>query len=1392
MSQKSSLGYLVGLGALAALFPIGEAHAFKTGTHSAAATEVAEQLDAAISSSGSGTLHFEIDGRELEIAISEAEAYQAVIDWKDYFRAGVIGPDGFPDPLTGQIMMHGDESDIVKNLVEAATQVRPPDHDHFEPYEQRRGPAEFRSIDFVTAMLEFFNTRYTPSDAKERAQIVAFIMGYVSHGVGDSFAHTWVNELAGGAWSLQAGNGLWGPFSEEIKHIAVETMVDKLVPSELVSVPGDGGGQERIRLRAPLRFLDAFYSSLPIHSGLAAYNPSSGLQGFIEHYSNFNSYHGGFFYNYLNAQTQVAPSLKSWSGLSGFFDLAEDVNDNAFVNFGLDAAELPEEVMSWLAPAVNPLSWIDEVTGGFIDCHADPTLGLPTPIGDLREALDFVGGVNDRVDEHQEKSEIVRRNWVRLAQCTSENMARANAKDFDPDNPSKNRDSCADVVRAGWTDQGNPDGLYRGSIRPRSDVADIEYIDLNADEQFLLDQKAAFLGEDADDLFLLVDDPINNHAVWELDEAIEGKNGHRSLGTNLQRMLDYVVDFAFRVDELEEVLQPEDDRRLAEDYEAFCSAVRDPGFENCLDIAFAPVAAAGRGVVCAAEHAACTLDNVQTCLGEACQAACPFSNSQCADLCGTGEVSGCEATCDDWLCLEVCVPFVGCGDVCEPFTHTACTFACGLFSSEEDTCLEAAVDEAVCGVEAVVCNVDNFVDTITLDNYADELLTPARAACDTVDEALRLFKCLKGDPNLSEDQQKAERRTCVIDLCQKQTDFSTAECTDTYDDIEQGYEDAKRVKDAISEVTDALKDRPPHEIVNLAFLLEDLQQSPEYLQALKDTVQSTYTNWQNNPPPPTATAKEIDEYNRRGDVIKRWQKLGNDVSNLGTSSDPIGDFEAASEEAADLIQKSNELGLIPTIIGPTAQQIYADIGPSFTETFLPFFNTLQGMKLAPLTRKDLTDLFEDEASLQSRERLPWAHDKMSLACEGDGMNPYCDVFKSFDDPNCLDCDESSLTPNSDRFGWVPGRGMVAWNEYDASNPVRHITTELPFCNSDDSYENLYTRIFKVPASSPEFAGFDDPEEPWTSSQLPVSINTTNKTEGYGSLQVDKCGWTRLESPVFNTTEWGAVGDKLQVDVYIPAEQSNPWWVGDIMMYATVLGADLHYQQLPPSRGLTELPRGAWSTIEFSVPENVRTAMLGDFANASLSIELNYAGCTQPILLDNLRFAGELTKRQDYHLRGSQTYDVATNSLFSFDHVGDWSSNVSLSASDDRVQGTGSVAVNASWWTPVTSRPFSTTELSGVTRNLSIDVYVPDPQQSRWWNGTVDMYLTCGPIYNAYVGQGELKDRFLDEFNTIEYQLTQEMFQVLSGSRGRFDSCTITVAVNVSPGGTWLLDNLGFH
>jgi len=170
------------------------------------------------------------------------------------------------------------------------------------------------------------------------------------------------------------------------------------------------------------------------------------------------------------------------------------------------------------------------------------------------------------------------------------------------------------------------------------------------------------------------------------------------------------------------------------------------------------------------------------------------------------------------------------------------------------------------------------------------------------------------------------------------------------------------------------------------------------------------------------------------------------------------------------------------------------------------------------------------------------------------------------------------------------------------------------------------------------------------------------------------------------------------------------------------------------------------------PANIKTALLGDYANARFSIRVNVADFSKRILVDNIRFAGDITKRQTFHVRGSQQHAVTTNPLFSFDTVSNWSSSVGVSASTNKTQGMGSIGVAAANTTTLISRPFSTTELVGVTRKLSIDVFVLKPQPNAYWNGTISLSTTCGGLTNAYIGQASLTNRFENEFNTAEFTL----------------------------------------
>jgi hypothetical protein len=112
-----------------------------------------------------------------------SEVYQALRDYPSYYRAGVLGPDAYPDMIFGQTVIHPSE-------VDASGADRWLRH----LYSQARTPQER-----------------------------AFVWGFLAHAAGDMFGHTFVNTYSGGNFTLM-------PIDNAIKHIVVEGYVGRFTP----------------------------------------------------------------------------------------------------------------------------------------------------------------------------------------------------------------------------------------------------------------------------------------------------------------------------------------------------------------------------------------------------------------------------------------------------------------------------------------------------------------------------------------------------------------------------------------------------------------------------------------------------------------------------------------------------------------------------------------------------------------------------------------------------------------------------------------------------------------------------------------------------------------------------------------------------------------------------------------------------------------------------------------------------------------------------------------------------------------------------------------------------------------------------------------------------------
>lgn len=183
------------LALLTALAPAAPALAWKPNTHVYLAEEAMKDAIA----DGRVTL-FEVDpqtGRVVGTLGSFAvdpKALAALRGGGSQFRAGVLGPDAYPDILTGQQIIHPDES---------VGEGGPSGSDAWLSWIHRRGFVE-----------------------SDDPRINAFALGYLTHAAGDVFAHTYVNHFAGGEFALS-------PPMNAVKHLTLEGYIGERTPQTI-------------------------------------------------------------------------------------------------------------------------------------------------------------------------------------------------------------------------------------------------------------------------------------------------------------------------------------------------------------------------------------------------------------------------------------------------------------------------------------------------------------------------------------------------------------------------------------------------------------------------------------------------------------------------------------------------------------------------------------------------------------------------------------------------------------------------------------------------------------------------------------------------------------------------------------------------------------------------------------------------------------------------------------------------------------------------------------------------------------------------------------------------------------------------------------------------------
>ena len=151
-----------------------------------------------------------------------SEYQEALFEYPDAFRAGSMGPDFYPDILTGQGYIH--------------------------PYDADK---KIGSGEWITLLCNSVNM--LPKDSPERKKALAFTLGFMLHFCGDMFGHDFINMFAGGTYPLLSEvnyvDGTDQNLNIILSHMSEETYMDSLVNWDFYNQLG------YLNIAAPVQFV---------------------------------------------------------------------------------------------------------------------------------------------------------------------------------------------------------------------------------------------------------------------------------------------------------------------------------------------------------------------------------------------------------------------------------------------------------------------------------------------------------------------------------------------------------------------------------------------------------------------------------------------------------------------------------------------------------------------------------------------------------------------------------------------------------------------------------------------------------------------------------------------------------------------------------------------------------------------------------------------------------------------------------------------------------------------------------------------------------------------------------------------------------------------------------
>lgn len=131
-------------------------------------------------------------------------------------------------------------------------------------------------------------------------------------------------------------------------------------------------------------------------------------------------------------------------------------------------------------------------------------------------------------------------------------------------------------------------------------------------------------------------------------------------------------------------------------------------------------------------------------------------------------------------------------------------------------------------------------------------------------------------------------------------------------------------------------------------------------------------------------------------------------------------------------------------------------------------------------------------------------------------------------------------------------------------------------------------------------------------------------EGYGAISVAGGNNIESRSPPVSTQEvqdqvGGGAAASLGLEVFLPANQPNPYWLGLVQFFLEIPSAGYFHTPIGQVE-LTGLPTGRFVHIQVPIPAAQRNLLAGNYDDVRFYITVNTPHNAPPVTIDHLQFA----------------------------------------------------------------------------------------------------------------------------------------------------------------------------